>query len=77
MGTSPACNGGNGGNGGQGGKGGGGRGGHAIGIAYRGASAPDLTTVTFLKGTAGTGGKGADTMTDGDVGLALDTQQFP
>jgi hypothetical protein len=74
----PGCDGGPGGQGGKGGRGGGGLGGHAIGLAYAGASAPSMEGVIFdKKGTAGTGGKGADMAHDGAAGVQMDVQAFP
>jgi hypothetical protein len=78
SGLKPGCNGGLGGQGGKGGRGGGGLGGHAIGLAHSGESAPAMSGVTFnKKGTAGTGGKGADPAHDGTAGVAADLQVFP
>jgi hypothetical protein len=77
MATSSACNGGQGGQGGFGGRGGGGRGGHAIGIAYTGASMPEVTGVAFTKGTPGLGGKGVDAAHGGDPGVQANVQAFP
>lgn len=54
--TQTGCVGGKGGTGGFGGSSGGGRGGHSIGIAYMGASAPDVKGVTVTPGKAGDGG---------------------
>ena len=69
------CSGGPGGKGGMGGQGGGGRGGHSVGIAYRG-EAPSTEGVTFVKGTAGGGGVGADAGGNGAPGEQRDVQEF-
>jgi hypothetical protein len=78
SGLKPGCDGGLGGQGGKGGRGGGGLGGHAIGLAYVGESPPAMNSVTFnKKGTAGTGGKGADPAHDGAAGVQADVRVFP
>jgi hypothetical protein len=71
-----ACEGGNGGRGGSGGNGGGGYGGHSIGIAYKGASAPNTEGVNIQTGAAGIGGTGADAPGTGGNGIKANTQDL-
>ncbi|MDC0742322.1 hypothetical protein [Polyangium mundeleinium] len=70
--TPAGCNGGKGGNGGSGGTGGGGKGGHAIGIAYKGGTVPDMG-VTIVNGTPGDGGNGGGAT----GGIGTMTHAFP
>jgi hypothetical protein len=74
---SGACGGGPGGQGGAGGPGGGGAGGHAVGLAIKGGTLPDLTTTKITHGNSGVGGLGGNMdmtpQTKGDDGLACAT----
>jgi hypothetical protein len=68
-----ACDGGKGGQGGAGGPGGGGAGGHAVGLAIKGGTVPDLATTKITHGKGGDGGPGGNMdmtpQTKGDDGL--------
>jgi hypothetical protein len=72
-----ACDGGKGGQGGQGGPSGGGAGGHAVGLAIKGGTVPDLTTTKITHGNSGVGGLGGNMdmtpQTKGDDGLGCAT----
>jgi hypothetical protein len=72
-----ACGGGKGGRGGAGGPGGGGAGGHAVGLAVKGGTLPDLATTKITHGNGAAGGLGGSmdmtAQTKGDDGLGCST----
>jgi hypothetical protein len=72
-----ACGGGPGGKGGVGGPGGGGAGGHAVGLAIKGGTLPDLATTKITHGNGAVGGLGGNMdmtpQTKGDDGLGCAT----
>ena len=80
IGGSAHVTGGKGGQGGAGGPGGGGAGGHSVGVAAKGAAAPDLSSTTITHGNGGAGGPGGNmdmtAQTKGDGGMACKTLDF-